>query len=264
MLHPAATAARTTTTGSSSARRSLEAAGPFKKRPGVSLHHQIKDDLFHRLRSGDWPPGTELPPETALCAYYDVSRGTLRRAVAELVAEGYIERHSGQGSFVCHPKLESGVTSSYSRMSVVGPEVDPGGQILFCRSATPNPHIASVMGSGDPVWRLERVRFTRQQPVALQTSFIPVALCPDLGRADLKTRHLVEVMREKYGIHLGRAVEYLEPAVADGHVSKHLSVPLHAPVFHIERSTYTVEGRIVEYRNAYLRGDIYRYRVELR
>ena len=120
---------------------------PFLKRAGVPLHHQIKDDLFHRLRSGDWPPGSELPSEQVLCAHFDVSRGTLRRAVADLVNEGYIERHSGRGSFVCHPKLESGVTSAYNRLSVIGPEVDAGGEVLLCRRESPNAHVSAEMKS---------------------------------------------------------------------------------------------------------------------
>jgi GntR family transcriptional regulator len=236
----------------------------FKKRAGVSLHHLIKEDLFHKLRSGAWPPGSELPSEQVLCAYYDVSRGTLRRAVADLVSEGYIERHSGKGSFVCQPKLESGVTGAYNRMSVVGPEVNPGGDILYCKKLRPDAHVAGVMGSSDSVWRLERLRYTHQQPVTLQTSFIPAALCPDLGKQDLKHIHLVDVFRDVYGLHLGSAVEYLDPAVADSHVAKLLMISAGAPVFRIERTTYTVDGRIAEYRNALLRGDIYRYRVELR
>ncbi len=254
----------TTDAGNTSAPAQRVSGQPFRKRAGAPLHHQIKEDLFHNLRSGDWPPGSELPSEPSLCAHFDVSRGTLRRALADLVTEGYLERHSGRGTFVCHPKLESGVTSAYSRLSVVGPEVDRGAQILDCRRITPNHHVAIVMRSTEAVWRLERVRFTQQQPVTLQTSFIPVALCPDLNRQTLERQHLIEVMRDTYGIHLASAVEYLEPAAADGHAAKHLGVPLHAPVFRIERTTFAADGRVVEYRNAILRGDIYRYRVELR
>jgi GntR family transcriptional regulator len=250
--------------GNQSAPAQRLSSQPFRKRAGAPLHHQIKEDLFHNLRSGDWPPGSELPSEPSLCAHFSVSRGTLRRALADLVTEGYLERHSGRGTFVCHPKLESGVTSAYSRLSVVGPVVDRGARILDCRRMAPNHHVAKVMQSTEPVWRLERLRFTHQHPVTLQTSFIPVALCPDLKRQSLESQHLIEVMRDIYGIHLASAVEYLEPAVADGHAAKHLGVPLHAPVFRIERTTYAVDGRVVEYRNAILRGDIYRYRVELR
>jgi GntR family transcriptional regulator len=239
---------------------------PFQQRPAIALHHQIKEDLFLKLRSGDWPPGSELPSELALCEHFGVSRGTLRRAVADLVAEGYVERHRGRGTFVSRPKLESGVTSAYNRFSVVGPMLDAGGLVLFCRKVKANKQVATVLRvpSGDPVWHLERVRFTNGKPVSLQTSFLPVAICPDLVRQDLATRHLVDVLREVYGIQLGSAVEYLEPTAADGYAARHLGIRVKAPLFQIERTTYTVTGDVAEYRHAVLRGDVYRYRIELR
>lgn len=237
---------------------------PFAKRPGVALHHQIKEDLFHKLRSGEWPPGAEMPSEHILCTHYGVSRGTLRRALADLVSDGYVERHSGRGTFVCRPKLVSGVTSAYSRSSVVGPAVDPGGRVLLCRRVKADRHVAAMLQSRGAVWQLERVRFTDGQAIGLQTSFIPVVLCPDLAKQDLQSKHLVDLMRDIYGVHFGSAVEYLDPGIADSHVARHLGIRVNALVFRIERTAYTVDGRAAEYRNAVLRGDMYRYRIELR
>ena len=239
---------------------------PFQQQPAIALHHQIKEDLFLKLRSGGWPPGSELPSEQALCEHYRVSRGTLRRAVSDLVTEGYVERHRGRGTFVSRPKLESGVVSAYNRFSVVGPVLDAGCLVLSCRKVKANKHVASVMqrAVGEPVWHLERVRFTQGQPVSIQTSYLPVVMCANLSRQHLDSRHLVDVLRDVYGIHLGSAVEYLEPTVADGYAAKHLGLRVKAPLFQIERTTFTMTGEVVEYRHAVLRGDVYRYRIELR
>src|SRR5690349_7340015 len=117
----------------------------FEPRPAVALHHQIKEDLFLHLRSGRWAPGSELPTEESLCRHYGVSRGTVRRAIADLVTDGYVERHRGRGTFVSRPKLESGVVSSYSRFRVVGPALDPGGRVLFCRRIRAAKDVAAMM-----------------------------------------------------------------------------------------------------------------------
>jgi len=108
-------------------------ADPFQPQPGVALHHQIREDLLLHLRSGKWSPGHEIPSEDALCRHYGVSRGTVRQAISDLVTDGYVERQRGRGTFVSRPKLESGVIGSYSRFLVVGPALDPGGRVLFCR-----------------------------------------------------------------------------------------------------------------------------------
>ena len=60
------------------------------------------------------------------------------------------------------------------------------------------------------------------------------------------------------------ATKVPEPTVADGYVARHLDVRLRTPLFQIERTTYTVGGVLAEYRRGVLRGDIYRYRIELR
>ena len=247
----------------SSAREDLDA---FEPRPAIALHHQIKEDLFLHLRSGRWPPGFELPSEEALCKHYRVSRGTLRRAIADLVTEGYIERHRGRGSFVSQPKLESGIVGSYKSFRVDGPPLDAGGRVLLCRRVRAAKDVAAMLelAAGSAIWQLERVRFTKAVPVSVQTSFIPVALCPDLARQDLAGRHLVDVLREVYNVHLVRAVEYVEPTVADGYASRALSVPPKTPLFQIERITWRTGDAVAEYRRAVLRADLYRYRIELK
>ncbi|MEO8544619.1 MAG: GntR family transcriptional regulator [Burkholderiaceae bacterium] len=238
----------------------------FEPRPAIALHHQIKEDLFLHLRAGRWAPGFELPPEEKLCLHYGVSRGTMRRAITDLATDGYVERHRGRGTFVSRPKLESGVEGSYSRFRVVGPPLDAGGRVLFCRRIDAAEDVAVMLKveAGAPLWNLERIRFTQGEPVSLQTSFLPFELCPDLADQNLANEHLIEVLREVYGVHLGSAVEYLDPTVADGYAAKHLAVKVRTPLFQIERTTYTVTGVVAEYRRALLRGDNYRYRIELR
>lgn len=239
---------------------------PFEAQPTVALHHQIREALLLHLRSGRWAPGFELPTEEGLCRHYGVSRGTVRRAVADLVTEGYVERHRGKGTFVSRPKLESGVVSSYSRFRVIGPALDPGGTVLACRRIRTDDDLAAVMklAPDTPVWSLERVRFTQGLPVSLQHSFLAADLCPDLADQPLATRHLIDVLRETYNVLLGSAIEYVDPTVADGYAARHLAVKVRTPLFQIERTTYTVTGAIAEYRRALLRGDVYRYRIELR
>ena len=251
--------------GASEARIELDLE-TFDPRPAVALHHQIKEDLFLHLRSGRWTPGAELPTEEALCGHYRVSRGTVRRAIADLVTEGYVERHRGKGSYVSQPKLESGVVGSYSRFRVIGPPLDPGGRVLFCRRIRAAKDVAAMMNvdTGVPLWSLERLRFTKGTPVSIQTSFLPVELCPDLVRQPLKTEHLIDVLRDVYGVHLSSAVETIDPTVADSYAAKLLGIRARTPLFQIERTTYTVANAVAEYRRAVLRGDIYRYRIELR
>ncbi|MDD3904179.1 MAG: GntR family transcriptional regulator [Sphaerochaeta sp.] len=60
----------------------------------------ILTQLQIKIISGEWSEGFKMPTEMDMCAQYGVSRVTIRRALEELVANGYIIRTRGRGSFV--------------------------------------------------------------------------------------------------------------------------------------------------------------------
>lgn len=61
---------------------------------------QIADALRGRINRGELPAGERLPSEAELRTEFDVSRPTVRSALAVLVNEGLITSETGRGSFV--------------------------------------------------------------------------------------------------------------------------------------------------------------------
>ncbi len=237
----------------------------FRPDPNIALHHQIKEDLLLKLRAGVWKAGEEIPAEPSLLAYYGVSRGTIRRAIGDLVTEGYLERFRGRGTYVCAPKLESGFAGSFGRFTVIGPSFAPGGRLLHCRRERARESVAGVLqvAAGTWIWHIERIRIADGKPAALQTSFLPVDMFPGLDRQPLEARFLLDIMTS-LGVAPVRAVELVDPTKADAYTAAHLRVRPGTPLFRIERTTYAAEDRVVEFRLSLLRGDIFRYRNEFR
>ena len=66
----------------------------------VPLYQQVKDDIRAAIESGKYKTNEKIPPEPELSAEYSVSRITVRRAVEELCAEGYLVKMQGRGTFV--------------------------------------------------------------------------------------------------------------------------------------------------------------------
>lgn len=65
-------------------------------------YRRVAAALVAAIESGRYPPGSRLPAEIDLAAEFDVSRGTLRQALAALRSKGFIEAVPGRGSFVTH------------------------------------------------------------------------------------------------------------------------------------------------------------------
>src|SRR6202044_552604 len=80
-----------------------ETSGVVTAGAGVPLHRQLFLVLHDEIARGAIAPGDALPTEQALCAQFGVSRITVRRALADLAEQGYIDRRQGVGSFVRQP-----------------------------------------------------------------------------------------------------------------------------------------------------------------
>ncbi len=74
---------------------------------GTPLYQQLRQELFARIRRGDFGPSAMLPSESELCREYAVSVTTARRALLELVKEGVVLRRAGVGTMVSPRKRQA-------------------------------------------------------------------------------------------------------------------------------------------------------------
>ncbi|MBK7470158.1 MAG: GntR family transcriptional regulator [Burkholderiales bacterium] len=230
------------------------------------LYHQIKENITRQIVSGRWLSGHELPSETDLCAHFGVSRGTLRRALDDLGNRGLIVRQQGRGTFVATPKFEGSVLGSYRNFRVGALPHDPVSRVLGIdrKRASSDLQRLLQLGRGDYVFAVRRVQFMEGVPITLSTSHIPAALTPGLDKLDIEHDLFYGLLEQRYGLVYLRAEEFLEPVIADDFVAQHLEVPEGSPVFLVERHSFLVGDKPGEFRQAYMRGDRYRYRIDLR
>jgi GntR family transcriptional regulator len=107
---------------------------------------------------------------------------------------------------------------------------------------------------GDPVYRVERLRFANGEPLTLEDSWLPAARFPDLLDHDMRGS-MYALMRDAYACPPARAIERLEPALADAHQAHALSVAIGSPLMRVERQTYGADDSPVEFARDHHRGD---------
>ncbi|MEO7243949.1 MAG: GntR family transcriptional regulator, partial [Rubrivivax sp.] len=195
-----------------------------------------------------------------------VSRGTLRRALDDLENRGLIVRRQGRCTFVCKPKFEGSVLGSYRNYRVGALPHDPVSRLLGIEKKRASSDMQRLLhlDKGESVYEVRRVQFMATVPITLSTSFIPAALAPGLDKADLEHDLFYGLLEQRYGLIYLRAEEYLEPVLADDFVARHLEIAEGSPIFLVERHSFLVGDKPGEFRQAYMRGDRYRYRIDLR
>jgi GntR family transcriptional regulator len=202
-------------------------------------------------------PGEALPPERLLAQRFGVSRSTVRQAITDMVAAGLVQRQHGSGTYPVPPKVELPLRlASYTR-DVSDQGFRPTSHVVSMRKVASDASAASALGigTGDRVWRLERLRLTDGAPLAVECSHLPVARFPDLGKHMRDDVSLYRVLEEVYGLTVTRATQTVETAMASPEQYRLLDADSAAPVLVLTRTTYDQRSEPVEYVLSTYRGD---------
>jgi DNA-binding LacI/PurR family transcriptional regulator len=71
----------------------------IKREYGISLHYKIRKEIEKFIRENNFE-NEILPPEEEIAKRFKVSRGTVRRAILDLVNQGVLYRIPGKGTFI--------------------------------------------------------------------------------------------------------------------------------------------------------------------
>ena len=75
------------------------------KAGSAPVYSQLAALLREKIGLHEWAPGSRIPSEHELMARFGISRGTVRRAISELVDEGFLVQVRGSGTFVSERAL---------------------------------------------------------------------------------------------------------------------------------------------------------------
>jgi len=207
----------------------------------VPKYQQVAEDLRKDILRGQKQPLDRLPTEHQLCATYDVSRGTIRSALAELTSEGLIRAAQGSGTYVA----SSSPMTRYFSLSNFDDEMrslghHPSTRVLEATMTTAGTHGDRLGVRADAgVMLIKRLRLADDQPVAVEQRVLRAELCPDLLSEDLVHQSLHWLIAVKYAVPLARLEHVVDRQQASEQVADELGLVPGAPVLAIERLTYT-------------------------
>lgn len=237
----------------------------LQKSSPLPLYYQLAETLQEKIRSGELPPGQQLPSERELSAQYGISRMTVRQALAYLTRNGHLVVRKGLGTFVAEPKF------SYDPLHLLGfteemmqKGVSASSRVLEQAVVTPPAQVATGLELAPQAQtvKIVRLRFSEATPLLLETVYVPAILCPGLENEDLTSQSLYALMEQKYGLHLSHARQTLEPTVANEYEAELFGIPKGMGMLLLEGITYTNLARPVEYFKAIYRGDRFKFELE--
>ena len=232
----------------------------------LPLYRQIEEAVRERIRSGELQPGAQVATETELMVEYGVSRATVRQALAGLVAEGLLEIRRGLGTFVTAPRFEHTIGGFYSfSREIERHGLEPGTKVLDLRTMPAVEVVAESLGipAGTKVVALRRLRLAGPDPLVVETSHLPATRFPGLETVDFSRVRLYDTLMNRYGCRPTRARETFEPILLTADEATLLDQRRGEPALRVERIAYDQDDIPIEFCRSTVRGDRYRYSVEL-
>jgi len=225
-------------------------------------HEQIREQLMGEIAV--LAPDTQLPHERDLAERFQVSRATVRQALAALVSEKRIYALRGHGTFVASPGISKDLqlTSFSDDMRNRGHE--PSTRVLSAEEAVAEPRVARVLelAPDDKVVHLERLRLADGFPMCLEDIWLPARLVPGILHQDL-AQSLYELMWLRYRIKIERAEQKISAEVMSEHTRDLLAMPDPSAAVVVTRRGFDEKGRVAEYGRSTYRADRYDFEVSI-
>lgn len=218
---------------------------------GKTLHEAVAQALASRIRAGEWPVGSNLPSEASFCAFYQVSRHTLRHALATLEEAGLILRRQGAPTqVIARQKPRRFVQSLNSpadilRYSAGTHRITERTEYVECDA-----QLAAVLKAplGSSWFHIEGLR--KEKDTGQVISCVDVYMLPQFAdvtkEPDFTEAMVYEKIEHRFGVAVHRAEVEIYAIAASAHVSKALHLPRGTPCLAIVRRYLDASGKTFE------------------
>ncbi|MEZ5811343.1 MAG: GntR family transcriptional regulator [Rhizobiaceae bacterium] len=239
------------------------------KTAAMPRYHVLAEALRASIARGDYRPGDRLPSEAQLCATHGVSRGTVVRAIEQLVADGVVHRRQGAGSFVARPSLHRRAGNLLSFTESAASEGHRSSQKLLSLGEASEEQVREFQCDGPAIF-LQRLRHIDGLPCAVHRSIIPMHVArhiealngSDTGALESGEFSLYGAL-DAAGFTVREAHERVTTRLASQEESTLLDIEGPAPVMVVFRRSHDASGRLVEAVEAVYHGEYYTYDMRL-
>ncbi len=215
-------------------------AGPVSPAAGVPLHRQLFLVLHDEIDRGVLVPGDALPSEQALCDEFGVSRITVRRALADLAAAGYIERRQGVGSFVReHGPAEVAVTGRSYLEGLRQTQFETEVEVIELGVRHPPRAVAEALGFSGELLQVVRVRRQRRtgEPLMVTEAWLPAELADTLTESALLQAPLYDLLAGA-GVQMERVRHEFTAEIAGPRNARLLDTAIGAALLRVNRLVF--------------------------
>jgi len=227
-------------------------------------YYLISQEIIGRIKANELVPGMKVPSENEIIDNYKVSNTTARKALQEIVLQGWVYKVKGKGTFVQPQKVirsADKILSFTKNMLEMGytprTEVIHTEEIKEGYSVTVNGRFYKMKG---PVYKIHRLRYANDIPMMLEVRYISKRLCPNITNENLE-KSLYDLYRQKYNLNLLASHQMLSAIMIGQGVLDFFNLSKSKPGFLVDGVTFSGNEIILDMEKSIYRGDKYTFGV---
>lgn len=224
-------------------------------------YKEIADDIEKDLLSGKYNEIKKLPREEDLIEQYQVSRTTIRKAIAMLVNKGYIYQVQGSGIFIREAALQEYVSlENLKGLTRDFPNKKIESTIIEIKIIKADEELAKKMKCEEEceVYFVKRLRCVNDEPFAVEYSYFNKNIIPYLNE-EIAKQSIYSYIINDLKLSIGFADKIIYADKLDSDEADLLNLEDSNPALVIESTVFLTNGNVFEvskvihnYRNAKL------------
>ena len=222
------------------------------------VYIKIVEDIKKKVNSAELKPGDTVPPETALCKEYDVSRMTVRKGLAILASEGYIFSVPGKGSYVKKPEVNK-YTLQYDEMNNLINSVDKA-RLLEVTIIKPDEKLADELQTtrNKHVIMIRRLFYTDGIPVAYDVKYLLYSKGMPIVEKEIEQATFQEMVSNRMPIFALKKRISISAQIPNEEIKRYLNIYDELALLVVEQKLYNNENKpigigVTSYRGDYIK-----------
>lgn len=234
----------------------------------IPKYYALKKAIIKKIDMEEYASDQPIPSERELIDKYQISRITVRKAIDELVNEGYLYKIQGKGTYVKSDNKSQdliSITSCTEDVKNLG--MNPSKKVILSEIVMADKKRSKNLNitTDDSLLKLERVVYADEETLNYTITYLPEKLFPGIEKYDFSKESLYNVLQIKYGVKISRATRTIEAVIARDEVAEILDIDEGMPIILFCAITYGImNGKEVPIENfkCYYRTDKFKFYIQ--
>ena len=218
----------------------------------LPLYLHVRTQILQHLANGRWSVYEALPCELELAEEFNISIGTLRKAVDELVSENILVRRQGLGTFIKTHSKERFCHQFFHIIDSSGHKIPPQRRLLDVTETTDAPRAQEALGVPENATLIciRNALLLDQQIIEVYDAYLDKRRAIGISRTMLEKNEypMYQFYQEQFNLHIVRTTDRLMADMASAEDAPLLRLETGQPVLRIERTALSFNDNPVEFR----------------